>query len=72
MNDYQKEKIELVKLGLLIGPTSNPDPLARRGIAQSRKKAIEEARADYLAENGIEAVKAKFPRMWKELWPGLH
>lgn len=69
MNDYQKERIELAGLGLLIGPSSNPDPIARRCLAQSKQHEIQAARAAYLAEHGAEAVKATFPRMWRECWP---
>ena len=71
MNDYQREKAELARIGLLIGPSSNPDPHARRCLAQSKQKEIQAARTAYLAENGAEAVKARFPRMWRECWPGI-
>ena len=71
MNDYQREKAELARLGMLLPPSSNPDPQARRGLAQSKQKEIQAARTAYLAENGAEAVKASFPRMWAECWPGI-
>ena len=71
MNDYQREKVELARLGLLICPSSNPDPLARRCLAQSKQHEIQAARTAYLAENGAEAVKTRFPRMWRECWPGI-
>lgn len=72
MTEYEIQKAEAVRLGLMIGASSNPDPIARRCLAQSKQKDIAEARAAYLAENGIEKVKAAFPRMWREIWPGLH
>lgn len=71
MNDYQREKAELARLGLLIGPSSNPDPIARRCLAQSKQKEIQAARAAYLAEHGTAECKRRWPRLWREIWPGL-
>lgn len=71
MNDYQKEKQELARLGLMIGPSSNPDPVARRCLAQSKAKDMEKARATFLAEHGPEEIKRRWPRCWAECWPGL-
>lgn len=68
---YRDEKAELATLGLILGFSSNPDPQARRCLAQSKQKEFIQARAAFLAEHGPEGVKRRFPRMWRECWPGI-
>lgn len=70
MNDFVKQKRELISLGLLIGPTSG-SLLAQQCEAQARQKEIAKARAKYLEEHGAEFIKARFPRAFHFCWPGL-
>lgn len=68
---YRAEKAELASLGLILGFSSNPDPQARRCLAQSKQKEFIQARAAFLAEHGPEEVKKRFPRMAAEVWPQI-
>lgn len=68
---YRDEKAELASLGLILGPSANPDPIARRCLAQSQQKEIQAARAAFLAEHGAAECKKRFPRMVAEVWPQI-
>jgi hypothetical protein len=68
---YRAEKAELASLGLIFGPSSNPDRHAMKCLAQSKQKEIQAARAAYLAEHGAAECKKRFPRCHREVWPQI-
>lgn len=70
--DYREQKAEIVHLNLLQGNFNlGGSILASMGVAQSRQKEIQANRNAYLSQHSPAEIKARWPRVWHEVWPHL-